>query len=56
MIMFDEIPEDRQEANQCPNCQHGSVYEIDDGVFECDSCDFEAFVSNSRNNQAGYVY
>ena len=54
--MFDEIPEDRQEANQCPNCEHGSVYEVDVGVFECDSCDFLAYGSNSRNNQAVHVY
>lgn len=55
-MSFDTIPEDKIESNQCPSCKEGNVTETDDGVFECDSCGWQHIVSNSNNNQAGYIY
>lgn len=55
-MAHDDIPENEKDSHQCPNCEDGTVSEIDDGVWECDTCQWQHVVSNSKNNQAGYIY
>ena len=41
MIMFDDIPEDREEIFSCRNCHQGSITRnIVNGKWECDNCEF----------------
>ncbi len=55
-MSFDDIPENKTQSYKCDNCEDGSIEEIDDGVFECDTCGIQHVTSNSKNNAAGYVY
>ena len=39
-MAFDDIPEDREQSFQCPQCENGDITLNKDGEWECDSCDF----------------
>lgn len=39
-MSFEDIPEDKEESYPCPRCEHGNVTEINDGHWECDTCDW----------------
>ncbi len=47
--MFEEIPEDKQEAYPCPECEKGSVYinQVQE-VWECDHCEWWSPVVNTK--------
>ena len=63
-MSFDDIPEDKQNMQPCPNCADGNAIEDKHGNWHCDTCDWcfikgdstSDSVSNSENNQAGYIY
>lgn len=63
-MSFDSIPEDLENKQPCPNCADGNAVEDKHGNWHCDTCDWcfiksdstSDSVSNSENNQAGYIY
>lgn len=40
-MAHDDIPEDKQESYQCPECKKGNVIQCDvTGDWTCDNCDW----------------
>jgi len=40
-MSFDSIPEDKEQAYECPHCDGGSI-KLSGFKWECDSCEFIA--------------
>lgn len=42
-MSFDDIPEDREETYECPQCTRGSIYfRNTTEQWECDNCEYVA--------------
>lgn len=61
-MSFDSIPEDLENKQPCPKCEHGNAVEDKNGNWSCDTCDWcyikggYEYIGDSENNQAGYIY